>query len=290
VLPNLSQAHWVARSTFLLSLVSGCLAVFYASLLQRTMGNFRSSEQVKEWWRSSRRQKSNADDEFRYVRTYRRPVDWETEDRFREALYNLRRWGSAERRNLGSRPELQSSVAAAILMSSPSMMINFAVGSFLTGIGVYLGFVWQNDLDPLATKSESLNVFICFLISLVFCYSFYGLPFLSKLWEDNRKSVGKEFEIERKLRKVYDVLQHLDEVGYEFFDGVASRQEALLPSMKILIMGLRFLDNRSCLEAIKAATEIEKLLTKWHPEIEKLKREMEEFRVRQGDGEDGGET
>lgn len=97
--------------------------------------------------------------------------------------------------------KLQSSVAAAILMSSPSMMINFALSSFLTGIGVYLGFVWKNDLDALASRSESRNVFICFLISLVFCSSFYGFPFLSKLWEDNLKSVGNYIEFCRTFEE-----------------------------------------------------------------------------------------
>jgi branched-subunit amino acid ABC-type transport system permease component len=53
-------------------------------------------------------------------------------------------------------------------MSSPSMMINFALGAFLTGIGIYLGFVWQNNLDTLAGKTDSRNIFVCFLVSLVF--------------------------------------------------------------------------------------------------------------------------
>lgn len=106
------------------------------------------------------------------IRSILEDIQWD----IREASPSLRRHGQTTRQL-----ELQSSVAAAILMSSPSMMINFALGAFLTGISVYLGFVWKNDLDTIASKSESLNVFICFLISLAFCYSFYGFPLLLKL-------------------------------------------------------------------------------------------------------------
>jgi hypothetical protein len=97
-------------------------------------------------------------------------------------------------------PKLQASVAAAVLMSSPSIMINFALGSFLTGIGVYLGFVWKHDLDTMAGSLESRNVFVCFILSLVFCYSFYLLPYLSKLSEDFKKSTGNKKEIWKRIR------------------------------------------------------------------------------------------
>lgn len=75
--------------------------------------------------------------------------------------------------------QLRSSVAAAILMSSPSMMINFAVGAFLTGIGIYFGFVWKDDLDSLSSRSESRSIFVCFVNGVIFCYSFYGFTSLA---------------------------------------------------------------------------------------------------------------
>jgi len=77
VLPSLSEAHWVARSAFILSLISGCLAVYYVSLLQRELGNFRTPEQVREWWHSSRngeaeikkgRERENRCDYFSWAR------------------------------------------------------------------------------------------------------------------------------------------------------------------------------------------------------------------------------
>ncbi|PMD61068.1 uncharacterized protein K444DRAFT_558904, partial [Hyaloscypha bicolor E] len=157
-LPNLSQAHWTARAAFLLSLVSGCLAVFYASLLQRTLGNIRTPQLVKEWWRGSTPSTSIT----LLDSTVRREVleFWSNRSDF-------------DKRPVEENLKLQSSVAAAILMSSPSMMINFAVGAFLAGIGIYFGFVWKHDLDPISSRTDSRSVFICFLLSVVFCYSFY---------------------------------------------------------------------------------------------------------------------
>jgi len=159
------------------------------------------------------------------------------------------------------------------------MMINFAVGAFLTGIGVYLGFVWKNDLDTLASKSESRNVFICFLISLVFCYSFYGLPLLSKLWEDYRKSDGKEVETQKKLlTAVWDVLPHIRK------NGDPTQQKQLLSSMDILITGLRYPDSQSCSEASKAVDEINRLLTLWGvKDGENMERERKELEGKIGE-------
>jgi hypothetical protein len=67
-------------------------------------------------------------------------------------------------------------------------MIHFAIGAFLTGIGIYFGFVWVNNLDPLASQDDGRKVFICLIVSLGFCGCFYGLPLLYKLIADTINS------------------------------------------------------------------------------------------------------
>jgi hypothetical protein len=166
-LPNLSAAHWIARAALLLSLISGCLAVFYASLLQRKLGNLRTASEIKSWWRAHRRSRSD--------------TDWRSRSqRHQDPERTTASWRSRGQRRRSSQfstessfvnfqdPRLSSSVAAAVLMSAPTLMINWALGAFLTGIGIYFGFVWKNKLDALASQVESRNTFICFIIGLAF--------------------------------------------------------------------------------------------------------------------------
>jgi hypothetical protein len=266
--------HWIARSAFLLSLVSGCLAVYYASLLQRKLGNFRTPEQVREWWRCSRSIEREAHLATPALRpTHLEDANSETQVDFERTLLAIvQSWGDKEG------PKLQASVAAAILMSSPSMMINFALGAFLTGIGVYLGFVWQNDLDTIAGKSESRNVFICFLTSLVFCYTFYILPSLSKLWEDNKKPTRKTRQLEERIERTFPAvrriwaLSRLERLQPEMMSN-------LLPDLKKLATGARSSDwdDRWIVEAIETMKSFDTILDGWDfAKLEALMVEVKE--------------
>jgi hypothetical protein len=293
VLPNLSEAHWIARSAFLLSLVSGCLAVYYASLLQRNLGNFRTPEQVREWWRCSRGAKIMEPEVLPFsgeIDTGRRLLD-----ELHRTLYVIGRSHVVGQDKI----KLQASVAAAILMSSPSMMINYALGAFLTGIGVYLGFVWKKDLDTLAGSLESRNVFVCFLISLGFCYSFYVFPSLSKLLEDNRKSFWKKYSFERFDRMIDSVGQVIDRTGGLCRLGRISEPDMLtklLSHAEKLAIGVRLSDprdDRSNQEITKLVDDINALLTNWKlspvDEVMKAIEENEGERTKK-DGDVSGEV
>ncbi len=48
-LPNLSLAHWTARAFLLFATVAGCLSVYYACRLQRTVGKLYRPEMVRDW-------------------------------------------------------------------------------------------------------------------------------------------------------------------------------------------------------------------------------------------------
>ena len=48
-LPNLSLAHWTARAFLLFATVAGCLSVYYACKLQRTVGKLYRPEMVRRW-------------------------------------------------------------------------------------------------------------------------------------------------------------------------------------------------------------------------------------------------
>ena len=162
------------------------------------------------------------------------------------------------------KPKLQASVAAAILMSSPSMMINFALGAFLIGIGIYLGFMWQNDLDTLAGIGDSRNVFVCFLLSLGFCYSFYLFPSLSKLWEDNKKTNrGTLHGADDFLDAFFRLLKRIARIQQQELN--VEMMSKLLPYMKKLATGVSLgsWDERWISEAMRMVEETERLLDTW---------------------------
>ena len=50
-LPSLSSTHWLARAFLLLAVISGCLSVYYACVLQRTVGKLYRPSHVRDWLR-----------------------------------------------------------------------------------------------------------------------------------------------------------------------------------------------------------------------------------------------
>ena len=50
-LQDLSSTHWVARALFLFALVSACLSVFCACIIQGTIGKLYDPESIKNWLR-----------------------------------------------------------------------------------------------------------------------------------------------------------------------------------------------------------------------------------------------
>jgi hypothetical protein len=52
----LSQTHWVARASFVLSLIFALMAVYYATTQQRTLGRLLTAKEVRSWIRGGNRQ------------------------------------------------------------------------------------------------------------------------------------------------------------------------------------------------------------------------------------------
>jgi hypothetical protein len=54
------------------------------------------------------------------------------------------------------------------------MFFDSAMISYTVGLGIYLGSVWQQNLDP-HSSDDSRNIFIVFLASAVFCFCAFCL-------------------------------------------------------------------------------------------------------------------
>ena len=48
---SLSSTYWIARAFFLLAVVSGCISVYYACVLQRIVGKLYRPDQIRNWLR-----------------------------------------------------------------------------------------------------------------------------------------------------------------------------------------------------------------------------------------------
>jgi hypothetical protein len=65
-------------------------------------------------------------------------------------------------------------LSVVLLLSGTNMFFDSAMISYTVGLGIYLGSVWQQNLDP-HSSDDSRNIFIVFLASAVFCFCAFCL-------------------------------------------------------------------------------------------------------------------
>ena len=185
-LPYLSQSHWVARAFFITSLISGCFAVYFACQAQKTIGTIFVAEDLKNWltrrgsvpmsfWGIRNRLKelkilmdSGAKTPYPGMRSH---TGLDVEAGLLEDFSHLKEW------------QRSASLWSAFILQAPFTYMKLSLGSFILGLGVYLGFVWTRDLDQVAGNNDSRNVFIIFIIVVICCIYFYVGPAFYKSLE-----------------------------------------------------------------------------------------------------------
>lgn len=176
-LPYLSQSHWVARACFVISLVSGTLSVFFAVLLQRIIGSLYEARTLRAWLSSL-----DTYPDMRDLRALKKILQLssthstsdtsqgDVEAAARTLQENFTKF-DLEQRRIGV-----VSLFSALILETPRSMINISLGSFLTGLAVYFGFLWTRDLDVNAGPGDSRNVFIIFIVTVLCCIGMYSVP------------------------------------------------------------------------------------------------------------------
>ena len=175
-LPYLSQSHWVARACFVISLISGTLSVFFAVLLQRIIGSLYEARTLRAWLSSLDTYPDMKDLGAlkKLLQPSSTPSTSDTIQRDVEAartLHNHFAEFDLQQRRIGV-----VSLFSALILETPRSMINIALGSFLTGLAVYFGFLWTRDLDANAGPGDSRNVFIIFIVTVLCCIGMYSAP------------------------------------------------------------------------------------------------------------------
>ncbi|KAE9370945.1 hypothetical protein N431DRAFT_559976 [Stipitochalara longipes BDJ] len=80
-------------------------------------------------------------------------------------------------------------LSVVLLLSGTKMFFDSAVISYVIGLAIYLGFVWQQNLDKDTSQDDCRKIFIVFLVSVFFCFCTYSLleisphPCESAEWE-----------------------------------------------------------------------------------------------------------
>ena len=74
------------------------------------------------------------------------------------------------------------SLSAALIITAPSQLLNIALGSLLTGFGVYFGFVYSARLPAIGDNNSALAVLAVYVASASSGLLFFSIsPFSSSL-------------------------------------------------------------------------------------------------------------
>lgn len=152
-----SQVHWVAGVMWIVSMLSAFLSVLLACKQQKFIGSLLFEEEQEQKWDCKEQEQEchcKAKEEESHCKA-------EEEERLPKAKNWLK-----EMKDKGKfrKPRL----FVVILLSSSKAALGYALMTYVIGLGVYLGIVWQNNLDVDAGHFDSRNIFIVFLIYTVF--------------------------------------------------------------------------------------------------------------------------
>ena len=89
--------------------------------------------------------------------------------------------------------------SSVLTVSAPGLLLSASLYFLLIGFGVYLGFMWTRALDDLAGPDDNREVFIIYLVSLIFCYGLYSM---SDAAHDRQATDTVGRTIQHSLRKL----------------------------------------------------------------------------------------
>ncbi|KAJ5415575.1 hypothetical protein N7465_004270 [Penicillium sp. CMV-2018d] len=179
-LTDLDQVHWTAEAAFVLSLIAGGLSVFYSCLVQQRMSGLFTPEDVKDFFSkpsSSQRLhnlEQNKDDLTSDIRknnigdesTVRRQKMKELESMIKE-FKSKNRWRSA-------------SFHSIMMIKAPTLLLRYALASFVIGIGIYFGCLAFSDIASQRPRNSYRATFIVYIVTTFLALLIYYVPYILK--------------------------------------------------------------------------------------------------------------
>jgi hypothetical protein len=144
--------------------------VYTACIAQRILGNFIQTEDFKDWL--SRTQLDIISDKLvdaTYERSLYRPEIVEIIIRDNPGLIDALPIPLGEERHQGS-------LYAAMIITAPGAMLNYSLGTLVTGLGAYFGFSWTWGLRGEEFNGDDRNVFIFFMVFTMLYMFLYAVP------------------------------------------------------------------------------------------------------------------
>ncbi|TIA12781.1 hypothetical protein D6C83_08435 [Aureobasidium pullulans] len=134
--------HWTANAAFVISLVTASLSVFYACLLQQHISGLFTSEDVKSWLSKPASKYEMETLEIMASELRRARYRWQDlgplSDARQSALETFRKQIEGFARECKWKT---ASFNTAFMIKVPSLLLNWSVGAFILGLGVYLGCI-----------------------------------------------------------------------------------------------------------------------------------------------------
>lgn len=177
-LPNLNQVHWTATAGFVTSLVTGCMSVWVSTTTSRCLNSLDSPSAIRDWLSKP----ASTDSRLEFEKELKRCFDASDSFSTEEAESIRRSFAQFLDDNKWKSP----SFYACTMLTAPSLLLNVSLPAFLLALGIYLGSVWKQDLDPVAGSVASRAVMICYIVCLVLaCGLFFGAS--------NQKEADRDF-------------------------------------------------------------------------------------------------
>lgn len=157
-LPSIADIHWSGRALCIFSLVSSILAVYFAGSQVWIVGGLMEEHEIRNWIRGGE----------------------EETDEVLERIFSDNDATGPTASPQSVLRTLVPAVSSVLTVSAPRLLLSASLKSLLTGLGVYLGFVWTKKLDVFGTVEGNRDVFVVYIAALMLCYGVYTLAGLDQ--------------------------------------------------------------------------------------------------------------
>ncbi|OQE96201.1 hypothetical protein PENNAL_c0001G09431 [Penicillium nalgiovense] len=179
-LEDLDKVHWTAKAAFVLSLTAGGLSVFYACLVQQRMSNLFTTDDVKNFF-----SKPSSPEEFRFLE--QRLDDLTSDMRERspadESIERHQKMIELESmiKQFKSKNKWKCASFHSILMvKAPTLLLKYALASFIIGLGIYFGCLAFSYVDPQKPRGSHRAIFIVYIVTSFLSLLIYYVPSILK--------------------------------------------------------------------------------------------------------------
>jgi hypothetical protein len=161
-LQRIEDSHWTAQASFVISLVAGCLSVYYSCAISPAFQGLHSAEDIKDFLSkpapSAEMRKYNTIWRQHWFKHKSSTQELEVTGKLNEII-NEGRW-------------TVPSAPAAIMLVVPMTLLNAALGFFILGLGIYLGKLYSASLIP-SYGAGSIGILVCYILAVVFGLHMY---------------------------------------------------------------------------------------------------------------------